>query len=355
VDEIEAIRAKYGAPHADVQILLAEIDRLKEERDRARAGARGSFQLCHHDVQVLRCKECSPWADELRQQRQTLAVALGRAGRGQCLGRPLCGPGASLHHNDCPVIRRSDSEKEIERLRELLEEATRICDEPGCTAAVVRRDDGTRYCAKGHPSRWVEATELKSAQREIEELNTQLTTKNIEWTSYWKRRAYDAEWTLQEVLGLEEGRPRLREILEALVEGKHLEGGPSMVVRAIAYIRSVEEKPPTPPLTFAAFRNINVRRCEAVFFPLEHWNVLEYAGAAAGELGEAANLAKKIHRGDAAVSRDRLGEELADALVYIDLLAARAGIDLETALIRKFNAVSKHNDVDILLPEPADG
>lgn len=41
-----------------------------------------------------------------------------------------------------------------------LAEASRVCDTPGCVAAVVRRDDGSRRCAAGHATRWVDAADL---------------------------------------------------------------------------------------------------------------------------------------------------------------------------------------------------
>jgi hypothetical protein len=44
-----------------------------------------------------------------------------------------------------------------------LTDATRVCDVPGCLSAVVRRDDGSRACGSGHPSRWVEREELNEA------------------------------------------------------------------------------------------------------------------------------------------------------------------------------------------------
>lgn len=61
-----------------------------------------------------------------------------------------------------------------------------------------------------------------------------------------------------------------------------------------------------------------------------------------GELGEAANLIKKIERGDITLDEARaaLGKEFADVLTYLDILAFRAGVDLGRETIDKFNAVS---------------
>jgi hypothetical protein len=49
-----------------------------------------------------------------------------------------------------------EASQEIARLREALREANRICDKVGCTAVVIRRDDGSRVCSAGHASRFVE-------------------------------------------------------------------------------------------------------------------------------------------------------------------------------------------------------
>lgn len=88
-------------------------------------------------------------------------------------------------------------------------------------------------------------------------------------------------------------------------------------------------------------RKTSVERCEESYFPLDHWSVLEWAGAAAGECGEAANVAKKIRRDGP--SRERkldLADEIADTIIYLDLLAASEGINLENAIINKFNKTS---------------
>lgn len=49
-------------------------------------------------------------------------------------------------------------------------------------------------------------------------------------------------------------------------------------------------------------------------------------------------------RGSRASSVD-LAEELADVIIYIDLLAVRFGIDLEEAIKNKFNKTSKKYDL----------
>ena len=58
---------------------------------------------------------------------------------------------------------RDAKEREIQRLLNV------VCDSPACTAAVVRRDDGSRVCAAGHPARWVNVDLLRTAERERDE------------------------------------------------------------------------------------------------------------------------------------------------------------------------------------------
>lgn len=72
------------------------------------------------------------------------------------------------------------------------------------------------------------------------------------------------------------------------------------------------------------------------------WSLSAWSNAVAGEVGEAANLIKKIERGDMTLdqARPKLARELADVLCYLDLLAMRAGVDLGAATIVKFNEVS---------------
>lgn len=94
---------------------------------------------------------------------------------------------------------------------------------------------------------------------------------------------------------------------------------------------------------------------------LEAWSLLEWAGAACGELGEATNIAKKMDRFDKGFAsasfagvdyntlREHLAEEMGDAFHYMILLAARAGIDLEQAIVDSFNNKSKQIGSTILL------
>lgn len=66
--------------------------------------------------------------------------------------------------------------------------------------------------------------------------------------------------------------------------------------------------------------------------------------ATAGEVGELCNVIKKIHRGDFSLEeankKELLANEAADVVIYLDLLCQKAGIDLKTAIVNKFNKSS---------------
>ena len=99
---------------------------------------------------------------------------------------------------------------------------------------------------------------------------------------------------------------------------------------------------PGPRGFLARLREMNVDRCEKSFgHGVDGWNVLEWAGAVCGEAGELANLCKKVRRGDSIMAAEqKVADEIADCVIYLDLLAAKLDIDLEAAIASKFNRVS---------------
>lgn len=101
------------------------------------------------------------------------------------------------------------------------------------------------------------------------------------------------------------------------------------------------------------FSERNRRRCEAkngFRHTLGSWTLSDWMTATMGELGEAANVIKKLNRvrdsipGNTATPeqlRSQLAEELADVAIYLDLLAQAAGFDLEEIREAKFNKTSR--------------
>lgn len=81
------------------------------------------------------------------------------------------------------------------------------------------------------------------------------------------------------------------------------------------------------------------------------WDLSAWSNAVLGELGEAANIIKKIRRGDITLEEARplLSREFADVQTYLDLLAFQAGIDLGAATIEKWNEVSERVGSDLRL------
>lgn len=72
------------------------------------------------------------------------------------------------------------------------------------------------------------------------------------------------------------------------------------------------------------------------------WPLSQWMNAVLGELGEAANIIKKIERGDFTLEQGRhlLGRELADVQTYLDIISFRAGIDLGIFTMTKWNEKS---------------
>lgn len=88
----------------------------------------------------------------------------------------------------------------------------------------------------------------------------------------------------------------------------------------------------------------------------EPWSLADWGNAMGGECGEAQNVIKKIrriqtgtmgaHNGaetDRAKLRAKLGEELADTILYAVLVAIEEDIDLAQSIIDKFNLVSEES------------
>ena len=101
-------------------------------------------------------------------------------------------------------------------------------------------------------------------------------------------------------------------------------------------------------LSFQRLRQANVERCEKSYHPIGEWSECDWAVALAGECGEVCHIVKDRRRGEE-VEVYALGAELADLVIYADLLAARVGIDLGDAIRRKFNETSRKVQSEIQL------
>lgn len=106
-------------------------------------------------------------------------------------------------------------------------------------------------------------------------------------------------------------------------------------------------------MTAREFSVMNRERCEApngFNHKLDSWSTSDWFTAILGELGEAANVAKKINRVRDGIRgnketeqqlRDKLRQELGDTFVYLDLLAQSLGFYINDAALEVFDSKSK--------------
>ena len=115
-------------------------------------------------------------------------------------------------------------------------------------------------------------------------------------------------------------------------------------------------------LRFSELREANSDRQIESFPKCREWTLPQWSNAAMGEFGEAANIIKKLDRlrddpdarqngRDPEILNQQLASELADAVIYLDLLAIAAKIDLGLAVARKFNEVSQRIGSRVVLRE----
>jgi NTP pyrophosphatase (non-canonical NTP hydrolase) len=106
-------------------------------------------------------------------------------------------------------------------------------------------------------------------------------------------------------------------------------------------------------ITFKDFSLLNRIRCESPTgfnHKLRSWSNSDWFTAILGELGEAANVAKKLNRirdgipgnrEDELTLKIKLRQELGDTFVYLDLLAQRNGFFIGDAALEVFRNKSK--------------
>lgn len=104
--------------------------------------------------------------------------------------------------------------------------------------------------------------------------------------------------------------------------------------------------------TFEGFSARNLRRCEApdgFNHALHSWSLSDWFTALTGELGEAANVAKKLNRirdgirGNKETEGElkaKLRSEFTDCYIYLDLLSQAAGFKIGAAVLETFEQKS---------------
>jgi NTP pyrophosphatase (non-canonical NTP hydrolase) len=109
-------------------------------------------------------------------------------------------------------------------------------------------------------------------------------------------------------------------------------------------------------ITFEELRIANKLRCETCFHKVDEWKPWEWTNAIAGECGEACNLTKKMNRiwpanqyiqnwnkpEDQRMEEliNRMLDEIADMVIYADLLMSSVNKNLADAIKKKFNEKS---------------
>ena len=111
-------------------------------------------------------------------------------------------------------------------------------------------------------------------------------------------------------------------------------------------------------LTFHMLKRANKERMQ-VWSPGRGWTGADWSNQMGGEAGEAMNVVKKLRIAETGTQRfemptddelkQKLADELADTVICADLLAQYYGIDLGSAVCKKFNEVSRRENLPVFL------
>lgn len=176
-------------------------------------------------------------------------------------------------------------------------------------------------------------------------------------------RYADGETALMEVINIQPGHGGSIayyggiQCMGGYVHAYHEKCHPASAQDRLTWKKKREWREDTPgvqslKLSDRTFSERNLARCESPTgfnHKLSSWSLSDWLTATTGELGEAANIIKKLNRvrdgipgnkESAAELREKLADELADVAVYLDLLTQAAGFDLEEIREAKFNKKS---------------
>ncbi|TNC14869.1 DUF3850 domain-containing protein [Methylobacterium terricola] len=120
--------------------------------------------------------------------------------------------------------------------------------------------------------------------------------------------------------------------------------------------RTEGRRPDGHGLTLRALHAANIAR-QAEWCPDQVPDLSFRGNELGGECGEAQNVIKKLERErqgwrGSRATLDDLAQELADVVICADLCAITAGIDLDAAVVAKFNATSEKQGLATMLPRP---
>lgn len=99
--------------------------------------------------------------------------------------------------------------------------------------------------------------------------------------------------------------------------------------------------------------SVNRARCRRWHDGGDPWMASDWSNALAGEVGELCNIIKKIRTYNTPSTGElipKLKDEIADVFLYLDLVAAHFGLNLEDCIFPKFNLVSEAQGFPERLP-----
>lgn len=112
------------------------------------------------------------------------------------------------------------------------------------------------------------------------------------------------------------------------------------------------------PLTFEKVSKYNLERCN-IWHNINDWTLADWLTATCGELGELANVVKKMKRYEQNIQSNnnilpadfalKLSEEIGGTFLYLDLFTQRAGLQLIDVIPYEFNRVSTREKFSIFL------
>jgi NTP pyrophosphatase (non-canonical NTP hydrolase) len=120
-------------------------------------------------------------------------------------------------------------------------------------------------------------------------------------------------------------------------------------------------------LTIDGFSQMNLSRCvsrNGFNHALDAWSLSDWITAVTGEIGEAANVVKKLNRVRDGIRgnthteeelRQKLATEIADVYIYLDLLAAAAGFRLSEIVATAFDEKSEAIGYPRMFVQPVKG
>lgn len=144
-----------------------------------------------------------------------------------------------LHERLTQETWRADrNEREVRRLLNV------VCDTAGCSAPVVRNDDGSRTCMAGHSGRWVNVDLLRKVETELAAEKTRADKAEAAFAGLSKKHADDL-WSAQKTDKLwQQELKRAEHAVTALADvRKQLDAATTYAVKIDAELEELKAQP----------------------------------------------------------------------------------------------------------------